>query len=115
MHSSQFNAFEGFRPTFPHSLGPWTFEFNGLLNVPFHHSWTRTPHFPFPIYLVALLLPVVTWGAAANLLPHRYWRTEPSWAEGAAREWTDLGEREIRVLAVWYYIYGGRRDDVSSP
>lgn len=262
VHSSQYNDFEGFRPTFPHRFFGTTFSFNGLLNWPFHTEVVRTPHFPLPIFLLApaqmamtwgtgllaiavlgarrlglsphgglllcwflpmfaLLLPHENWdelkmtyallytpplavwiaggarelahavrarrwgpvlavasmalvlsggarlldrvqvplderwyvrfpGAAVNgseiplltddlrrgwelfhtretnqelaierarfsrgnLAPARYWQHEPNWEDGARSLHRELGERELRVLAVWYYIYGGRRDDV---
>lgn len=262
VHSSQYSGFAGFRPTFPHSLLGWTFEFNGLLNWPLHDALVRTPHFPFPTFVLVPLQLLATWGALAlaaaflgawalrkapttrrgfrialgwggplfllllpmenwdelkmtyillfcptlalfcaagleqlgqrrgiaafviltvvlvlaprglaeldvqvderwyirfpgaainasgialltddrrrdweffhtrestreldierrkltrgNLLPGRYWRREPSWGAGAERLWSELGQRELRVLAVWYYIYGGERDDVGD-
>ncbi|MCO4773021.1 MAG: hypothetical protein KDA24_23510 [Deltaproteobacteria bacterium] len=264
VHSSQYGDFEGFRPTFPHRFLGATFEFNGLLNWPFHDTVVRTPHFPLPIFLLVpaqmvlcwgsgllalavlgaralgagrhgvllglwfammftLLLPHENWdelkmtyallytpplavwvvaggarfwdalqrtewttvgstvavlltisfvawslravhtpldarwyvrfpGAAANgsgialltdeprrgwelfhtretpeeiaierarytrgnILPHPYWEAEPDWSVGAETLQAELGQRELRLLAVWYYIYGGRRDDVTS-
>jgi hypothetical protein len=269
IHSSQYNDFQGFRPTFPHTvpLIGHTFEFNGLLNWPFHDSVVRTPHFPLPTFVqvpaqflmtwgtilvaaaalgvwslfadrerrpygwlllgwglptFALLLPHENWdelkmtytlltypalglaaaaglerlvqgvqdrawrpalgvlaltiglslaarstarldvplderwyvrfpGAAVNgsgieLLtddvrrdweffhtvetdaeiaierarysrgwpwPSRYWKREPSWTDGAGKLWRELGDRELELLAVWFYIYGGERDDVE--
>ncbi|MCP4868126.1 MAG: hypothetical protein GY898_05355 [Proteobacteria bacterium] len=267
MHSSQYAEFQGFRPTFPHRFLGTTFEFNGLLNWPFHTEVVRTPHFPLPVFLLVpaqflltwgavliaaagmgawslvtdperrshgllmlgwgiptflLLLPHENWdelkmtyalltypalglaaaaglevlveaaqakkarplligaglvvllvvgcrslgsvdvplddrwytrfpGAAANgsgielltddlrrdweffhtvetpeeiaiertrfgrgnLLPNRYWEREPSWTDGLGRLGSELGDRELRLLAVWYYIYGGERDDVT--
>jgi hypothetical protein len=269
MHSSQYAEFQGFRPTFPHRFPGGTFEFNGLLNWPFHTEVVRTPHFPLPVFLLvpaqflltwgALLIaaagmgawrllsdperrsqgvlmlgwgiptfllllphenwdelkmtyalltypalglaaaaglerlsdavrarrmqPVIVWlgltltlvlgcralgtvevplderwyvrfpGAAANgsgivlltddlrrdweffhtvespeeiaiertrfgrgnLLPNRYWLREPSWSEGAGRLASEMGDRDLRLLAVWFYIYGGERDDVAVP
>ncbi|MFN7952071.1 MAG: hypothetical protein U0610_10115 [bacterium] len=53
---TQYAHFEGFRPFFPHHLGPLEFPFNGLLNRPFHATWVRTPHFAFP---TVLSLPLV--------------------------------------------------------
>ena len=267
LHSSQYNDFQGFRPTFPHTILGRTFEFNGLLNWPFHDSVVRTPHFPLPTFLqvpaqflmtwgtlliasaalgvwslladrerrahgllllgwgvptFALMLPHENWdelkmtyalltypalglaaaaglerliegvqdrawrpvlavlaltiglslgaratdridaplderwyvrfpGAAANgsgieLLtddlrrdweffhtretdaeiaiererysrgwpwPARYWKREPSWTGGLGKLWSELGERDLELLAVWFYIYGGERDDVT--
>jgi len=267
MHSSQYAEFQGFRPTFPHRFLGSTFEFNGLLNWPFHTEVVRTPHFPLPVFLLVpahflltwgafliaaamtgawalladperrrhgvlmlcwgvptflLLLPHENWdelkmtyallsypalglaaaaglegvvdaglkrcapplvvvavltfllvavckslagvevplderwyvrfpGAAANgsgitlltddarrdweffhtvespeeiaiertrfgrgnVLPNAYWLREPSWSAGFASLGSELGDRELTLLAVWYYIYGGERDDVS--
>ena len=48
-----------------------------------------------------------------NVLPARYWQREPPWRAGSAALIDELGQRELRLLAVWYYIYGGRRDDVG--
>ena len=267
MHSSQYGEFQGFRPTFPHRFLGSTFEFNGLLNWPFHTEVVRTPHFPLPVFLLVpaqflltwgalllgaalvgawalvadperraqgllllgwgvptflLMLPHENWdelkmtyalltypalglavaaglevwveaarskrtqplilgavvvlglvlgarslrrvdvplderwyerfpGAAANgsgielltddlrrdweffhtietaeeiaiertrfgrgnLLPNRYWLREPSWTDGAGKLVSELGDRELRLLAVWFYIYGGEREDVT--
>ena len=264
VHSSQFADFEGFRPSFPHRFLGATFEFNGLLNWPFHTAIVRTPHFPLPVFLLAPAQAVMTWGAIlltlgglgasrlgwsrhgvllllwfvptfalllphenwdelkmtyallyqpalalwvvaglreaarlgsamelrrlgvlaavalaialgsralvfidapldarwytrfpgaaangsgielltdeprrgwelfhtresaeelaierrrfarGNLLPARYWEREPDWRAGAAAFGEELGQRELRLLAVWYYIYGGRRADVGT-
>ena len=57
MHPSQFPHFQGFRPTFEHSLLGWHFSFNGLFNWPLHDQLVRTPHFGYPTYL---LFPLVT-------------------------------------------------------
>ena len=57
IHPSQVKALEGFRPTFTHHFLGGAFEFNGLLNWPFHDHWVRTPHFAFP---TAMLWPLVT-------------------------------------------------------
>ncbi len=264
VHSSQYGDFEGFRPTFPHRFFGTTFQFNGLLNWPFHTEVVRTPHFALPVFLLvpaqmvlcwgagllafgalgvrtlgvssraitlllyfgamfALLLPHENWdelkmtyallytpplavwvaaggarfaelirqaewrraggtvavaaalslfalslravdaplderwyvrfpGAAANgsgialltdeprrgwelfhtretprelalerekftrgnVLPARYWEDEPDLNAGFEALRREIGQRELRVLAVWYYIYGGRRDDVTQ-
>lgn len=52
--------------------------------------------------------------ARGNVLPARYWEHEPDWSDGVTALGRELGERELRLLAVWYYIYGGRRDDVGT-
>jgi hypothetical protein len=62
IHASQFEGFEGFRPVFVHSIGPWQFEFNGLLNWPFHEQLIRTPHFPYPTYVLLPLVVVRSFG-----------------------------------------------------
>jgi hypothetical protein len=51
IHPSQVAHLEGFRPTFPHSFFGSTFDFNGLLNAPFHDTLVRTPHFAFPTFV----------------------------------------------------------------
>ncbi len=53
IHPSQVAHLEGFRPTFPHKwLGFGAeFQFNGLLNFPFHTQVVRTPHFAYPTYV----------------------------------------------------------------
>ena len=71
IHSSQYAGFEGFRPTFHHELLGWSFEFNGLLNWPFHDTVVRTPHFPVPTFVLVFLQTLATWGSlllAAALL-----------------------------------------------
>lgn len=52
IHSSQYSGFRGFRPVFEHSLLGLKFMFNGLLNWPFYEKIIRTPHFPFPTFLI---------------------------------------------------------------
>jgi len=263
VHSSQYGDFEGWRPSFSHRFFGSTFQFNGLLNWPFHDTVVRTPHFPLPVFLLAPAQLLMTWGAGliavgalgalllrnsshgvllalwfvptfalllphenwdelkmtyallytpplavwvsaglknvfhglathrwrsilgvasltvllslsarslagvhvplderwyvrfpgaaengsgielltddlrrgwelfhtreteeelgierarvsrGNVLPRRYWEREPSWLAGGESLVTEMGQRELRVLAVWYYIYGGRRDDVK--
>jgi len=51
IHPSQVARLEGFRPTFPHEILGLGFQFNGLLNWPFHDHVVRTPHFAFPTFL----------------------------------------------------------------
>ena len=96
IHPSQVAHLEGFRPTFPHTwfgLGE-PFDFNGLLNWPFHTELVRTPHFAFPTFLHwslvtvkslgLLLAPLAAIGAAVML------RRRPF--EGA-------------LLGFWYLIF----------
>jgi len=51
IHPTQYPEFVGHRPTFPHRILFWTFQFNGLLNFPFHSHVVRTPHFPYPGFI----------------------------------------------------------------
>jgi hypothetical protein len=67
-HPSQYAHFEGFRPTFPHDLLGLPFEFNGLLNYPFFDHWVRTPHFPFPVFLMVPLLLLSSFGLLMTAL-----------------------------------------------
>jgi hypothetical protein len=64
IHPSQVERLQGFRPTFPHSFLGATFQFNGLLNVPFHDHLVRTPHFAFPTFLLWPLITVGSLGVA---------------------------------------------------
>ena len=57
IHPSQVPHLQGWRPTFPHSFFGSEFQFNGLLNWPFHDHLVRTPHFSHPTFL---LWPLVT-------------------------------------------------------
>ena len=57
IHPSQVTHLQGFRPTFPHRFFGSEFQFNGLLNWPFHDHLVRTPHFAFP---TAMLWPLIT-------------------------------------------------------
>ena len=62
IHPSQVSHLEGFRPTFPHSFLGLEFQFNGLLNVPFHDTLVRTPHFAFPTFLLWPLITILVLG-----------------------------------------------------
>lgn len=62
IHASQYSDFDGWRPSFPHSIFGWEFEFNGLFNWPFHDHLVRTPHYPFPTYLTLPLVIVLCFG-----------------------------------------------------
>lgn len=68
IHSSQYAHFEGFRPTFEHHLFGISFQFNGLMNWPFHDQVVRTPHYPFPTFLTIPLTLVMTLGVAASAM-----------------------------------------------
>jgi len=71
MHPSQVSHLEGHRPTFEHSLFGAEFQFNGLLNVPFHDELIRTPHYAFPTFLTWPLVTVTSFGlvlSAATLV-----------------------------------------------
>lgn len=61
-HPSQYPHFQGFRPTFEHSFLGMKFMFNGLLNFPFAQDFIRTPHFPFPVFLLIPLVMLRTFG-----------------------------------------------------
>jgi len=62
IHPSQVAHLEGFRPTFPHAFFGATFEFNGLLNAPFHDHVVRTPHYAFPTFLTWPLVTIRSLG-----------------------------------------------------
>lgn len=90
IHPSQVTHLQGFRPTFPHGFMGSTFEFNGLLNWPFHDHWVRTPHFGYPTALLWPLITVKTLGLAlaALLVPGivALWRRD-RWIAGALLYW----------------------------
>jgi len=56
VHPTQSPLLAGFRPVFPHTFFGIKFNFNGLLNYPFYMGLIRTPHFPYPVFL---MLPLV--------------------------------------------------------
>jgi len=62
IHPSQVAHLEGFRPTFVHNFFGTRFQFNGLLNHPFHDEWVRTPHFAFPTFLMWPLITIKSLG-----------------------------------------------------
>lgn len=62
IHPSQVAHLEGFRPTFPHRFFGAEFEFNGLLNWPFHDHLVRTPHFAYPTFLLWPLITIKSLG-----------------------------------------------------
>ncbi len=62
IHPSQVAHLDGFRPTFPHTFLGREFQFNGLLNWPFHDRLVRTPHFAFPAFLHWALVTVKSLG-----------------------------------------------------
>jgi len=65
MHPTQFRGLDGFRPEFEHRFLFWKFNFNGLLNYPFHTKVIRTPYFSFPVFL---LLPLTILGSFGLIL-----------------------------------------------
>jgi len=81
IHSSQFSDFDGWRPVFPHRLLGWEFEFNGLLNWPFHDHLVRTPHYPFPTYLPLPLTLILCFGVLWTALGCLGWFA--AWRERA--------------------------------
>ncbi|MBT7392360.1 tetratricopeptide repeat protein, partial [archaeon] len=56
LHSSQYPHFEGLRPEFSHKFLGNSFNFNGLLNFPFHLKIIRTPHYAYPVFIYLFLL-----------------------------------------------------------
>ncbi|NOZ01124.1 MAG: DUF2029 domain-containing protein, partial [Deltaproteobacteria bacterium] len=68
IHPSQVAHLEGFRPTFTHSFFGTTFQFNGLLNYPFHDHVVRTPHFAFPTFLMWPLVTIKSLGVVLTAL-----------------------------------------------
>lgn len=68
IHPSQVARLEGFRPTFPHEFLGMSFQFNGLLNLPFIDRVVRTPHFAFPTALLWPLLTIRVLGLAGAAL-----------------------------------------------
>ncbi len=68
IHPSQVARLEGFRPTFPHRFWGTEFQFNGLLNWPFHDHVVRTPHFAFPTFLHWPLAALKSFGLVASAL-----------------------------------------------
>lgn len=61
-HSTQYIGLQGYRPVFEHSIFGFKFNFNGLLNYPFHGQIVRTPHFPFPNFLTLPFLLLRSFG-----------------------------------------------------
>ena len=86
IHASQYGAFDGFRPSFPHRLLGWEFELNGLFNWPFYTHLVRTPHYPFPTYLTLPLTILLCFGvllcACAIVGAGAQWRVNRRHAAG---------------------------------
>jgi len=84
IHPSQVPHLEGFRPTFEHTWFGLSepFQFNGLLNWPFHTEIIRTPHFAYPTWMHwplvtiksmgLLLTPVAAVGSVVLLARQRF-------------------------------------------
>ena len=68
VHPTQHLGLEGFRPVFEHRFFFWRFDFNGLLNFPFHHTVVRTPHFPYPSFLLFPMVLVRSFGVVLAAL-----------------------------------------------
>ncbi len=66
IHPSQVAHLEGYRPTFTHQWFGSTFEFNGLLNAPFHDRVVRTPHYAFPTFVTWPLITVRSLGVVLS-------------------------------------------------
>lgn len=94
IHPSQVKALEGFRPTFPHRFFGAEFQFNGLLNWPFHDRLVRTPHFAFP---TSMLWPLVTL-KSFGVLP-------VALAIAGVPALFRRRRFEAAMLACWYLVY----------
>lgn len=68
MHPTQFRGLDGFRPEFAHRFLFWKFNFNGLLNYPFHNQVVRTPYFSFPVFLLLPLIILSSFGLILSSL-----------------------------------------------
>ena len=96
IHPSQVPHLQGWRPTFPHSWFGSEFQFNGLLNWPFHDRLVRTPHFGYPTSMLWPLVTVQALGVVlAALVP-----------VGALRL-LRFRLRETLALLYWYLAYYG--------
>lgn len=62
MHPTQFRGLDGFRPEFVHRFLFWKFNFNGMLNYPFHNKIIRTPYFTFPVFILLPLTLISSFG-----------------------------------------------------
>ena len=93
IHPSQVSHLEGFRPTFPHSFLGAEFEFNGLLNVPFHDEIVRTPHYAFPTFITWPLVTITSFGILLT-------------AAGLVGTWVLWRRSRLNwaLLAYWYGI-----------
>jgi hypothetical protein len=96
IHPSQVPHLQGWRPTFPHSFFGSEFQFNGLLNWPFHDRLVRTPHFGYPTSMLWPLVTVQSLGVViAALVPvgvaHLFGRHR----------------RDTLALLYWYLAYYG--------
>ena len=68
MHPTQFKGLEGFRPTFPHTLLFWKFNFNGMFNWPLYTQIVRTPYFAFPVFILLPLILIKSFGVIFSTL-----------------------------------------------
>ena len=62
VHPTQSPLLSGFRPVFPHNFFGIKFNFNGMLNYPFYSGIIRTPHFPYPVFLMLPLVIIKSFG-----------------------------------------------------
>lgn len=62
VHPTQSPLLLGFRPVFPHNFVGMKFNFNGMLNYPFYTGIIRTPHFPYPVFLMLPLVIIKSFG-----------------------------------------------------
>ena len=96
IHPSQVPHLQGWRPTFPHQFLGDEFQFNGLLNWPFHDHLVRTPHFGYP---TSMLWPLITVKSLGVIL-----------AACAPIGVIALFKRrrvEAAALVYWYLVYYG--------
>lgn len=68
MHPTQFRGLDGFRPEFGHKFLFWKFNFNGMLNYPFHSKIIRTPCFAFPVFILLPLTLINSFGILLSSL-----------------------------------------------
>lgn len=91
MHPTQSPRLEGFRPVFEHNFLFWKFNFNGMLNFPFHDKVIRTPYFAFPTFL---LLPLTLISSLGIIIFHFMFR-------GTVNLFKDQ-RRLFIFLAIWF-------------
>ena len=96
IHPSQVPHLQGWRPTFAHSFAGAEFQFNGLLNWPFHDELVRTPHFGHPTFMLWPLITIKSLGIPVAAL-----------AVVGAVALVRRRRFEGLVLLYWYLAYYG--------